>query len=205
MNKLYLDTCAGSLGIAIVTKDKTCKSEINAGKKTAEELFPLLQSLCSDALISLKDIEEVFVTKGPGSYTGERLGLTVAKVMATLNPILKVYTGSTLKALAANEKENCVSLIDARNNAFFAGFYLNGQEVKEERVDISEVDQFVKENNAKIIISIEDKNAVITLKDRTYIKASILEGMLMLDSNQYTYEDEALKAAPVYMHGKERN
>ena len=36
MNKLYLDTCAGSLGIAIVTKDKTCKSEINAGKKTAE-------------------------------------------------------------------------------------------------------------------------------------------------------------------------
>lgn len=39
MNKLYLDTCAGSLGIAIVTKDKTCKSEINAGKKTAEELF----------------------------------------------------------------------------------------------------------------------------------------------------------------------
>ena len=159
MNKLYLDTCAGSLGIAIVTKDKTCKSEINAGKKTAEELFPLLQSLCSDALISLKDIEEVFVTKGPGSYTGERLGLTVAKVMATLNPSLKVYTGSTLKALAANEKENCVSLIDARNNAFFAGFYLNGQEVKEERVDISEVDQFVKENNAKIIISIEDKNA----------------------------------------------
>ena len=89
MNKLYLDTCAGSLGIAIVTKDKTCKSEINAGKKTAEELFPLLQSLCSDALISLKDIEEVFVTKGPGSYTGERLGLTVAKVMATLNPSLK--------------------------------------------------------------------------------------------------------------------
>ena len=177
MNKLYLDTCAGSLGIAIVTKDKTCKSEINAGKKTAEELFPLLQSLCSDALISLKDIEEVFVTKGPGSYTGERLGLTVAKVMA----------------------------IDARNNAFFAGFYLNGQEVKEERVDISEVDQFVKENNAKIIISIEDKNAVITLKDRTYIKASILEGMLMLDSDQYTYEDEPLKAAPVYMHGKERN
>ena len=169
MNKLYLDTCAGSLGIAIVTKDKTCKSEINAGKKTAEELFPLLQSLCSDALISLKDIEEVFVTKGPGSYTGERLGLTVAKVMATLNPSLK------------------------------------GQEVKEERVDISEVDQFVKENNAKIIINIEDKNAVITLKDRTYIKASILEGMLMLDSDQYTYEDEPLKAAPVYMHGKERN
>lgn len=205
MNKLYLDTCAGSLGIAIVTKDKTYKSEINAGKKTAEELFPLLQFLCSDALISLKDIEEVFVTKGPGSYTGERLGLTLAKVMATLNPSLKVYTGSTLKALAANQKENCVSLIDARNNAFFAGFYLNGQEVKEERVDISEVDQFVKENNAKIIISIEDKNAVITLKDRTYIKASILEGMLMLDSNQYTYEDEPLKAAPVYMHGKERN
>lgn len=164
-----------------------------------------MQSLCSDALISLKDIEEVFVTKGPGSYTGERLGLTVAKVMATLNPSLKVYTGSTLKALAANEKENCVSLIDARNNAFFAGFYLNGQEVKEERVDISEVDQFVKENNAKIIISIEDKNAVITLKDRTYIKASILEGMLMLDSDQYTYEVEPLKAAPVYMHGKERN
>ena len=56
MNKLYLDTCAGSLGIAIVTKDKTCKSEINAGKKTAEELFPLLQSLCSYDLISLKYI-----------------------------------------------------------------------------------------------------------------------------------------------------
>lgn len=39
MNKLYLDTCAGSLGIAIVTKDKTCKSEINAGKKQLKNFF----------------------------------------------------------------------------------------------------------------------------------------------------------------------
>lgn len=205
MNKLYLDTCAGSLGIAIKTKEKTCKSEINAGKKTAEELFPLLQSLCSEASVSLKEIDEVYVTKGPGSYTGERLGLTVAKVMATLNSNLKVYTGSTLKALAANEQSNCISLIDARNNAFFAGFYQNGKEIKEERVDISEVDQFVKENNAKIIISTEDKNAVVTLGDRAYIKSSILEGMLALSIDQYTYESEPLTAAPVYMHGKERN
>lgn len=205
MNKLYIDTCAGALGIAVVTTTKTCKSEINGGKKTAEELFPLLKSLCLEANTKLDEINEVYVTKGPGSYTGERLGLTVAKVMATLNPSLKVYTGSTLKALAAKEEGNCVSLIDARNNAFFAGFYKDGKEIKEERVDISEVDEFVKENNAKIIIGSEDKNAVISLAERHYEKASILDGMLSLDTNQYCYESEPLKASPVYMHGKERN
>ena len=204
MNNLFLDTCAGSLGIGIDKNGEVMLSEQAFGKKTAEELFPVLLSDLKKVDLRLNDIEQIFVTRGPGSYTGERLGLTVAKVLATLNHALKVYTCSTLRALAP-EQGNCVTLIDARNQAFFAGFYIDGNFlIEEHRADITEIDAYVACHGSQIIIGRFDSKAELTLQSRNFQKRSILEGMMQLSSDHFVFEEDPLTIIPVYMHGQDR-
>lgn len=203
MKKLFIDTCAGSLGIGIITETQTLMVEEAAGKKTAEALFPTLLEILDQSSCSLKDIDSIFVTRGPGSYTGERLGLTVTKVIATLDPSIDVYTISTLKCLSRGKGQEAI-LLDARNDAYFAGFYIDGKlDGEEYRAPIEDVRTKLEEGY-RIVINKFDKNAKASLVDYAYDESSILEGMMKLDVDDFYHEKEPLKMTPIYMHGKER-
>ena len=69
------------------------------------------------------DVKRIYVGYGPGSFTGVRIGLTIAKTYAyTLN--IKLVPISSLQILASTiEEDEIVSLIDARRGYVFAGVY----------------------------------------------------------------------------------
>ena len=99
-----------------------------------------------------KDEDKIFVTIGPGSFTGVRVGITVAKTISwSLN--IPVYPISTLEYLASvNTKYNkIISIIDARRENVFAGYYdtkLN--KIKdEEHTNI----ESIKKNEDTILVS----------------------------------------------------
>ena len=73
--------------------------------------------------LTLKDIDRFAVAEGPGSYTGLRIGITTAKMFASI--LDKDLVGvSTLAALANGVSDGViVSELDARNKNFFAGVY----------------------------------------------------------------------------------
>lgn len=204
MKTLYLDTCAGALGIGITGgKIDVCLEE-EVGKKTAESLFPTLLKALKMSGLSLADIERTTVTRGPGSYTGERLGLTVAKILATVNPRMELCTASTLLALAPAEGLAAV-MIDARNGACFAGYYRDRKLLAPEaRIDISSLRSFVTEQRAELIISSTDRAAKNTLSEFRYRERSIISGLMELPYVYLDIESDPLKAAPVYMHGQAR-
>ena len=70
--------------------------------------------------LTLKDIDRFAVAEGPGSYTGLRIGITTAKMFASI--LHKDLVGvSTLAALANGTSDGLiVSELDARNKNFFA-------------------------------------------------------------------------------------
>mgnify|MGYP001219994622 CR=1 FL=1 len=128
MNKLFLDTCTGELLVGLIHDGNVSTFEKLTGKRTSEKMLPTIQDLLNKEGLFLKDVDEVYVTKGPGSYTGSRLGLTFAKVLKVLNKNLKVFTCSTLQAmLAAASLEKSIALIDARNEAFFASINIKDE------------------------------------------------------------------------------
>ena len=79
----------------------------------------------------MKQIDRLAVAIGPGSYTGLRIGITTMKMFASI--LNKEIVGiSTLQALAANKQAAdslTLACLDARNNNFFAGAYVNGEAV----------------------------------------------------------------------------
>lgn len=52
------------------------------GRGHAERLLPLLEEVLSDAALSWNDIQRFAVTRGPGSFTGVRIGLATARALA---------------------------------------------------------------------------------------------------------------------------
>ena len=87
--------------------------------------MPAIIKVLQSAHVDKKDLDAIVVAEGPGSYTGLRIGVTVAKTLAyALN--IKLYGVSSLKALAATvSKTNqlIVPIFDARREAVYAGVY----------------------------------------------------------------------------------
>lgn len=122
MYSLFVDTSYKYLSVAIC-KDKEVLAAFSneCFKKQSEQLFVVLDDLFKKVNITKKDIDEVYITEGPGSYTGVRIGMTLAKVLCEVRKI-KLYTISTLKLYAGNNP-NTMVIMDARANRAYVGVY----------------------------------------------------------------------------------
>ncbi|MES9682738.1 tRNA (adenosine(37)-N6)-threonylcarbamoyltransferase complex dimerization subunit type 1 TsaB [Bacillus sp. AFS001701] len=135
MTVLAIDTSTNVMGISLI-KDQSVIGETITfiNKNHSVRLMPAISSLMEECNIKPKELSKIVVAKGPGSYTGVRIGVTVAKSLAfTLKiPIIGV---SSLKVLAANGRYFnglVCPLFDARRNLLFTGLYdFRGQVINE--------------------------------------------------------------------------
>lgn len=132
MYKLYIDTSTKFLCIGITKDEKILFNyqEI-AEKKQSELTIPVLEKALLSCNLQLKDIQEVCVTIGPGSFTGIRIGMCIAKTFASIHQIpLKAI--SSLNAYASNQPS--IVLLDAKANRAYLGIYNQHQPILQECV-----------------------------------------------------------------------
>ncbi|NLK63897.1 MAG: tRNA (adenosine(37)-N6)-threonylcarbamoyltransferase complex dimerization subunit type 1 TsaB [Tissierellia bacterium] len=95
-------------------------------KKThSEKLMPLIEELMKELELKINDIDLIAVSKGPGSYTGLRIGAAIAKSLAFAADI-KIAGVPTMKSLAANvydEDKLIVPIMDAKAGRIYTGVY----------------------------------------------------------------------------------
>ena len=121
MKYLFVSAATANLVVAIII-DNEIKYLFNeeVGKEMSVLVMPKLKEAFDKTNLKPQDIDKIFVTTGPGSFTGIRIGLTVAKTMAwTLKiPIVPI---SSLEVIAS--ENGGMALIDARRGYVFAGGY----------------------------------------------------------------------------------
>lgn len=144
MNRLFIDTSTKYLCIGIAKDEKVIyKFQQEAIKKQSELTIPFLQKALKENNLKLKDIDEVTVTIGPGSFTGIRIGMCVAKVLASLNNIpLKAI--SSLNSYASLGKK--IVILDAKAKRVYLGIYNDNKKVIDECVvEISTLKEMLKD------------------------------------------------------------
>ena len=125
MRYLYIDTSSSYLYTAIVENEKLLgeiKEEF--GQSLSEVALPKIASLFTNNNIEAKDIDKIIVVDGPGSFTGIRIGITIAKVYSwSLN--IPITTITSLEAMALSSEENVihVPIINARRGYVYAAIY----------------------------------------------------------------------------------
>lgn len=153
MRYLYIDTSSSYLYSGIVEDNKLI-AEIKEefGQSLSEVALPKIVSLFEKNNLTAKDIDKIIVVNGPGSFTGIRIGITIAKVYAwSLN--IPITTITSLEAMAISSKNNKVHIpiINARRGYVFAAiidknynFILKPKHLKLEELlkNIKNIDNF---------------------------------------------------------------
>ncbi len=123
MYTLFIDTHDKNVILVVYKNGKVLKmKDVVSANKHSEITMPLLDELLKEVELDIHDIGEVIVVPGPGSFTGERIAVTIAKTIAyCLHIPIKVIDSLTEMAIQVNEEHKIVALED-RNGAFVGEF-----------------------------------------------------------------------------------
>ncbi|MCF5894672.1 tRNA (adenosine(37)-N6)-threonylcarbamoyltransferase complex dimerization subunit type 1 TsaB [Aeromonas veronii] len=148
---LAVDTATEACSAALLVGDKLFSRWEEAPRDHTRKILPMVQAVLEDAGISLSDLDAIAFGRGPGSFTGVRIGISVAQGLAfgAGVPLIGI---STLAAMAQGAyrldgAEQVLTAIDARMNEVYFGRYelidgrmqLVGDEVVSEPVALVDV------------------------------------------------------------------
>ena len=192
MLSLILDSANKELGVALA-QDGTLLDEIRyeARQRQSELMIPEIENIFKKNHINPKDVGEILVTVGPGSYTGVRIALTIAKVYGyALN--IPVYAFYSLEVLADLEKPS-ICLINARSNRSYFAVYEKGNAIVNDQVLTNdEVIKYVNEHKDYVICG------ETSYLDLVSENSDVLKNMLALKNDSYKVEN-ILKLKAVYL------
>ena len=125
MISLFLDTCTSHLLLGIYKdKKQILWKDEEVHNDLSSKTLPLIKNSLDELGISITDLDEIYVVNGPGSFTGIRVGVTIAKTIAwALN--IKIYSVSELELLATTKVDTnyIIPMIDARRGYVYGGIY----------------------------------------------------------------------------------
>ncbi len=120
----FIDTSSYNINLAIIKNnliiDFYCEKNNN---RLSQKITTIIKDLFKKNNIKTSQIKQIYATIGPGSFTGTRVGLTIAKTLAwSLNiPLIPI---STLELLASGgESDYTIPLINDRNGYVYGGIY----------------------------------------------------------------------------------
>ncbi|MEY8463269.1 tRNA (adenosine(37)-N6)-threonylcarbamoyltransferase complex dimerization subunit type 1 TsaB [Streptococcus merionis] len=130
MNILALDTSNRTLSVALLADEVLLADmTLNIKKNHSITLMPTIDFLMAQVGWMPADLDRLVVAQGPGSYTGLRIAVATAKVLAQAHQIDLVGVSSLEALLPDKHSGIVVPLIDARRNNVYTGFYENGRAV----------------------------------------------------------------------------
>ncbi len=191
MVTILLDSSNTNLSVGIA-KDNILLDYISyeAWQRQSEYMIVELNKLLEKHNIKKEDITDVMVAKGPGSYTGVRIAITIAKTIAVALDT-KLYAVSSLRA---QKDGTCPSicLINARSGRSYIGVYEGHKTILE--------DQIMK--NEEVLSYISDHPTYSVCGDTKYLGIEGKEPnniVEMLDLKDSLESINPLSLKPVYM------
>ncbi|ALM93724.1 tRNA threonylcarbamoyl adenosine modification protein YeaZ [Fusobacterium nucleatum 13_3C] len=120
------------LGIDTSTKICTCsifdsengviaETSLSVKKNHSNIVMPIIDNLFKISELNINDIDKIAVAIGPGSFTGVRIALGIAKglAMALNKPLIAVNELDILEAIASGNENEIIPLIDARKERVY--------------------------------------------------------------------------------------
>ena len=148
MRILYIDTSSSFLYSAIL-EDCVVINQIKEklNNDLSKNTLPKIKEMLDDEKLTVDDIDKIVAVNGPGSFTGIRIGLTIAKILAWAKKI-PIITISSIEAMALSydgDYNYIVPAIDARRNYLYASIYdtenksfiMKEQHISKETLDIA--------------------------------------------------------------------
>lgn len=148
MKVLGLEASGTVAGVAVLEDDKIlAEYTINHKKTHSKTLMPMIEEIKNRFDIDISTVDAIAVNKGPGSYTGLRIGSATAKGlgMAYDLPIVSVPTMESMAYNLWGAEGYVCPMIDARRNRVYTGIYYfsDGEIITHTDQDVVDVDDLL--------------------------------------------------------------
>ena len=143
---ICIETATTNCSVAIAHNGKTLavKEDYNGSYSHAEKLHVFIQEILEENNLKLSNLDAIAISKGPGSYTGLRIGVSAAKGLCfSLDiPLISVPTLTSL-ANQVEQKGIVIPMLDARRMEVYAAvFNLAKEQILKTSAIILEPDSF---------------------------------------------------------------
>jgi tRNA threonylcarbamoyladenosine biosynthesis protein TsaB len=147
---LNIETSTKNCSVSIANSGKIVAiKELNNGSYShAEVLHPYIETILKEGSIANHQIDAIAVSKGPGSYTGLRIGVSAAKGLcyALNKPLIAIETLTSLSWAISIDEGVIVPMLDARRMEVYAAVYnKDHQEVRKIKAEILDETSFSSE------------------------------------------------------------
>ena len=163
---LNIETATKNCSVSLANKGELIAiKELNDGNYShSENLHVFIEEVLKSANKSLAEIDAISVSKGPGSYTGLRIGVSAAKGLCFSldKPLISISTLASLaNSIKAENDSVIIPLLDARRmevySAVFDSYYNRVREVKAEVIDSNSFEQFLEKGEVYFLGDGADK------------------------------------------------
>jgi tRNA threonylcarbamoyladenosine biosynthesis protein TsaB len=146
---LNIETATTNCSVSLSKEGETLvlKEDYNTQFSHAESLHVFIDSVIQSAKIKPNDIDAIAVSKGPGSYTGLRIGVSAAKGLcfALNKPLISVSTLETLSHQVIVNTGVIIPMLDARRmEVYSAVFDVNYKQIRTIQAEILNADSFLE-------------------------------------------------------------
>jgi len=188
-----------SVSLSVNGKVAALKEDYNNQYSHAERLHIYIEEILLKNNVSKSQLDAIAVSKGPGSYTGLRIGVSAAKGLcfALEIPLISI---PTLDSIAFQVKENkgfIVSMLDARRMEVYAAVYNaeNKKQLRETRAEALDDNSFLEYLDKEIVYFIGDGvekfKTICTHKNAFFIEGKLPSAneMCQLAEEKYKKSD----------------
>ena len=197
---LNIETTTKNCSVSIAEKGEILAiKELNNGNYShAEVLHPFILDVLKEANLTSDKIDAVAVSKGPGSYTGLRIGVSAAKGLcfALDKPLISIDTLTSLSFSITIEEGIIVPMLDARRLEVYASvFNEKHQKIREIKAEIIDENSFCEYLERSKVYFLGDGSQkckeIITHKNAIFIDAKFpsAQEMAKLSYEKYKISD----------------
>jgi len=197
---LNIETTTKNCSVSIAEKGEILAiKELNNGNYShAEVLHPFILDVLKEANLTSNRIDAVAVSKGPGSYTGLRIGVSAAKGLcfALDKPLISIDTLTSLSFSITIEEGIIVPMLDARRLEVYASvFNEKHQKIREIKAEIIDENSFCEYLERSKVYFLGDGSQkckeIITHKNAIFIDAKFpsAQEMAKLSYEKYKRSD----------------
>ena len=200
---LAIDTFSDVAGLSIFNQNQILTTQMFYKKRQFSDFFPYkLETIKKELDFNFKTLKGVIVNKGPGSYTGIRVGITIAKTIAySLN--IPIYAFISLDAIAYkfrtfNGKIHVV-INAGKGEAYIRSYTVKNFEIfPETNLHLVKQSEIYLDENEKSLIVYKNINRFKDYKNSIELKESVAYegGMYAIENN---LKEDTYKLEPVYL------
>ena len=219
MSRALAIETSGRIGsVALVDGERILSEEIfQHGLQNAAKIIPIIDQLIAGQKWSPRDIETIYLSVGPGSFTGLRIGVTIAKTMALATGV-KIVAVPTVRVLAENgpaEATNLIIVLDAKRDQIFTARFSRQNDAwnEVEPAQINSLEQMLSRSPRPVHLLGEgipyhrkfipdDAGAIETAEESWRARASVVARLGLEMARRGEFADP-MKLTPIYIRKPE--